>query len=130
MQVFSTWCDIPEIVMEKQKINIRTHPGNNFTLTFLGNRTIQITVGLSTLVDLQRALQSIPTISSVSVTSDRSSIITKGGNIFVEFLDDLGSLPLLESSGPDLVFLVQRGFSPYKIERQVIRCRGEGGTSS
>lgn len=74
VQVISTRCDLPEVRTEKQKINIESKPGNNLTLSFRGKRTSEINVGLSTLMDLQLSLESIPTISTVSITSDGSSV--------------------------------------------------------
>ena len=133
IQVIHASAPIIDLVHEIQNINIGTKIGNSFSLSFRGQRTTAFIVGTSTISHILEALEALPTISSVGVnvqvfsTSYNAGVIFPGDDIEVTFLGDHGDLPILLSTGSEIIHESVAGESPHRIERQVIKCNASGG---
>ena len=120
--------EVIDFINEKQQIYVQTNSGGNFQLEFRGLRTSEIEVGVSTLDDLGSALEALSSVGVVSVTSDGTSDAIQTGDIVdVEFLTEHGPLPMISSTGTDLVARTVPGEAPYRPERQVFMCDANGG---
>lgn len=117
-----------DFVNEIQRIEIESANGAFFDLTFRGERSSQILVGSSSIFDLKNALENLASIDSVMLTTSGSQTIFSGDSIDVEFTSNPGPLSLLSSSGTDKISKVTNGVAPFRLERQVISCDGQGGS--
>jgi len=128
VQVISlTTVSIPQI-NEVQEIHIMSVSGSTFQLMFRGERTSPLKVGFTSLSDLKVALESLPSCGNVSISSiSGQTLIVTGDKIQVEFRTDLGVLPLLTSSGPELIQKLINGQVSYRFETQVLECDGDEG---
>eukprot|EP00804_Cyclotella_cryptica_P021433 CCRYP_005783-RA/>CCRYP_005783-RA protein AED:0.00 eAED:0.00 QI:831/1/1/1/1/1/3/2372/6166 len=116
-----------DFINDIQRLRILSSTGGEFQLTFRGEKTGVIQVGLSTLEYLEESLEALYSIGDVSVTSDGSSIIQAGDTIDVEFLTEHGNLDLMHSNGPEIIMKLQVGEAPYRAERQSLYCNADGG---
>ncbi|KAL7430197.1 hypothetical protein ACHAXM_002057 [Skeletonema potamos] len=117
-----------EYINEIQRLNIAANSGESFQLTFRGQTSEDMTVGLSTAEELEMALEKLVTIGQVRVTSDgTSSVIQKGDALDIEFLTEHGSLTLLTSSGQNIVSKLVEGEAPFRAERQSFTCYADRG---
>ena len=118
-----------EFVNDVQRLSIVANSGESFQISFRGQTSEAITVGLSTIEELEVALENLVTIGQVSVTSNgaSSSVIQRGGALDIEFLTEHGSLTLMSSSGQNLVSKLVEGEAPFRTERQSFTCNADGG---
>ena len=128
IQSILTSAVVIDFIQEEQRLKVVSDIGESFRIEFRGQTTSLIEVGLSTLSDVADAIEALPTIGQVSVSSDGvSSIITKGDNIDIVFLTEHGNLDLLTSTGPEIIREMVQGEAPYRAERQSIFCNALGG---
>ena len=119
---------IIEFVNEVQRLSIVSNSGESFQIDFRGETSEHITVGISTVEELEMALEKLATIGQVSVTIDGSSnVIQKGDVLDIEFLTEHGSLTLISSSGQNIVSKLLEGEAPFRAERQSFSCNADGG---
>jgi len=128
---------------EVQKITIAGTAADTFKLTF---RNIEIdndiVLGTSTLEDLQSALRGLYpaiTLDGVDITGvdgvgdpiALGDIMEDGVELFVEFLEEPGLLPLLDVDNSNIVISREvPGDASYRKEIQSLLCSATGGTFS
>lgn len=127
IQSIMTSATVIEFINEVQRVRLISNAGETFHLEFRGQKTVDLEIGVSTLSDVTNALESLPSIENVDVTSDGSNIIQNGDSIDVEFLTEHGGLDLIRSSGPEEITRIIEGEAPYRAERQVFNCNANGG---
>ena len=118
---------IIDFVNDVQQLQVLSNVGENFQISFHGQETASIEVGLSTLTDVKVALEALHSIGQVDVSSDGSSVIQHLDNIKVEFLTEHGSLDLMKSSGPNTITKIIEGEAPYRAERHAFYCNADAG---
>ena len=128
VQSIMTSATIIDRVNEVQRMTITANSGESFHIVFRGQASQPITVGSSTVLDLELAMENLDTIGQISVTSDgTSSFIQMGDVIDIEFLTEEGSLTLMSSSGQNVVTKLVDGEVAFRAERQSFICNANGG---
>ena len=129
IQSIVTYATTIDYINEVQQLQVLSNVGETFQIEFRGYQTDDIEVGVSTLEDMANALEALPTIGQVSVSSsDESFVVSNGDSIInIEFVTEHGSLDLMTSSGPEVISKLVEGEAPRRAERLVISCNADGG---
>ncbi len=127
IQSIITSATVIDFIHEVQRVKLMSNVGDTFRLEFRGQQTVDLEIGLSSLSDLTDALESLPSIENVAVTSDGSDVIQNGDSIDVEFVTEHGKLDLMKSSGLEEITRLIEGEAPNRPERQVLHCRSSSG---
>ena len=84
---------------------------------------------MSTLVDLEAAMEELPTIGDVVITTSGSDILSHGNILDVLFKSEFGNLPIVSMSNGNKVTKKIAGQTPYRKEIQTFFCDGIDGSA-
>lgn len=129
VQVIEIIGESTEFQHDVQSIEVQGNTGNNFTLQFRGEETNSISIGISSLVDLEAELEQLPTIGDILITSTGSHILSLGDIVDVTFLSEFGDLPILSSDINVKVSKKIVGQTSYRKEVQSIFCDSLNGSA-
>ncbi len=125
--------DVQSIIPETQTIDFTGSPGDDLTISFLGQDTA-VTLGTTTALQLETALNGFWGVGRVGWSGSVlvSGIIENGANVAIQFLGEQlsGNLPYLTTSGTAsaMVSKTVEGVGFLRREMQYLRCSPSAGT--